>query len=534
MGKTNFKPAIMVITGMLLSGCTYLQSTLKQLGYQNRFENLKEMSVLKHLIDRETFYVYGKLDDSNNSYRDYSLAVAAISSNTKKPEVVDVFQHGRSDSYYGLHLPGGSYDLTVLADLDRNGQYEEEEIVTSYPVTFDQKLFPEHVAGSIDITIASPPEVQKYKKLKILVEENTDESRQSLFYPKGTIRQLDDPIFSANTVSMGMYEPAAFMEVAPMMFYALEDELSYKIPVIFVHGIGGSITDFREILNKLDRDKYKPWFFYYPSGSDLDKLAELFYRIFLSGKVIKLAETPVIIVAHSMGGLMVRKSINNLRGTEAENNLEMFISIASPFGGIPSAKMGVEKAPLVLPAWRDLNPDSAFIQQLYDSPLPDSVAHHLFYAFGNVSSLKVGENSDGIVPLSSQLHLQAQQQSLRQYGYNQGHTSILSDKATINQLIKLIAEVDHPLPQTHLKVMRKGGFAVELSARYSNLEQYAVRNYGKYLRALSKGTIKPVNASEESFLAAIKGKPDPENYFATAWIKFSEDYPQLAAGLKGY
>ncbi len=88
------------------------------------------------------------------------------------------------------------------------------------------------------------------------------------------------------------------MEMAPMMFYALEEDLPYKVPIVFVHGIEGSITDFLPLLERLDRQRYKPWFFYYPSGADLDKLAQLFYRIFLSGKIIPLDEMPLVVVAH--------------------------------------------------------------------------------------------------------------------------------------------------------------------------------------------------------------------------------------------
>lgn len=67
------------------------------------------------------------------------------------------------------------------------------------------------------------------------------------------------------------------------MFYALEEDEAHKIPVVFVHGIGDSARAFEPIISQLDRDRYKPWFFYYPSGGDLDQLAGLFYNLFLSG-----------------------------------------------------------------------------------------------------------------------------------------------------------------------------------------------------------------------------------------------------------
>ena len=87
---------------------------------------------------------------------------------------------------------------------------------------------------------------------------------------------LDDPIFDSSFSTLGMYDPASFLEQAPTAFYALEEDLGYKIPVVFVHGIAGSAREFENFVEHLDRVRYKPWFFHYPAGGDLDQLAELF------------------------------------------------------------------------------------------------------------------------------------------------------------------------------------------------------------------------------------------------------------------
>lgn len=78
--------------------------------------------------------------------------------------------------------------------------------------------------------------------------------------------------------------------------------------MVFVHGIGGSIRSFLPIIEGLDRSKYKPWFFFYPSGADLEQLAEFFYQLYLSGDVIPQSKMPMIVVAHSMGGFDVELS----------------------------------------------------------------------------------------------------------------------------------------------------------------------------------------------------------------------------------
>ncbi|MCP4409329.1 MAG: alpha/beta hydrolase [Gammaproteobacteria bacterium] len=518
-----------LICGLLIHGCAYLQNTFKQAGYESSFKRTNKKAVLKHLLTRDTFYVYGNLKDEDDTYQDYALAVAALTEAGDKNEVVDVTHFARSNSYYGLHLPAGGYRLIVLADLNEDDLYESSEIIAHVPIRLDKKSDPELVASS-DIIVTPTIPSHKFYDISIPVRSAAVAKKQSLFYPKGTIRAVDDPLFSRSTATLGMYDPAAFGEVAPMMFYALEEDLPYKVPIVFIHGIEGSITDFLPLLERLDRQRYKPWFFYYPSGADLDKLAQLFYQIFLSGKIIPLDKMPLVVVAHSMGGLIVRKSLNSDAGTSKENDIKLFISIATPFGGHPRAKRGVESAPLVLPSWYDLNPDGDFIHDLYNKPIPKRVEHHLIYAYGNPSKIKLGENSDGVVPLSSQLYTPAQAQSRRQYGYNQGHVSVLSDDSLISQLLKLIYTVKAPAPEAHMNFFFQGGFDVQLSNNYTDIEQYVIYSIGKYLRALSKGWIEPINEYGFHFLAVMNREVEAAYPAESAWLKFKTDYPELATG----
>jgi len=315
-----------------------------------------------------------------------------------------------------------------------------------------------------------------------------------------------------------------------MMFYALEEYQIYKVPVVFVHGIGGSVTDFSSIISRLDRRRYQAWFYYYPSGADLEKLAQLFYRIFLSGKVVDLDDrTPLIVVAHSMGGLVVRKAINFYKGTGDENRINLFISIATPFGGHPDATMGVEVAPMVLPSWNNLNPEGSFIHDLYKKPIPDYIKHYLFYAYANPSGLKLGANSDGVVPLSSQLYPPAQQQATRQYGYNDSHTGILDDKDMISTMLELIGKYKTHYPESHMKYLVKGGYDIQLPDSYSDQEKYAIHNLGKFLNALAKGRIQPADKYEVRFVAVMNGEREPSLFTESAWLKFRRDFPDLVA-----
>src|SRR5690606_5006907 len=140
-----------------------------------------------------------------------------------------------------------------------DGLLQGAEIVAGGALRLDAERFPERVAADIGLR---PEAFAIDAGLRIQIPELPaiePPPAESLYYPKGTIRSLDDPIFSDHMASLGMYRPAAFMEVAPLMFYALEEDAGYKTPVIFVHGIGGSAANFAPIVDRMDRQRYAPW-----------------------------------------------------------------------------------------------------------------------------------------------------------------------------------------------------------------------------------------------------------------------------------
>ncbi len=94
-----------------------------------------------------------------------------------------------------------------------------------------------------------------------------------------------------------------------------------------------------------------------------------------------LGNMPMVIVAHSMGGLAVRDALNRQSGREGETKVIGLVTIAR----------------------RDVDPSSDFVHRLRRQKLPANLQYHLIYAFGNEKPVKRSENSDGVVPLSSQL-----------------------------------------------------------------------------------------------------------------------------------
>ncbi len=513
---------------LLLCGCTYLKYTSIQAEYA-RLQNAEPSQVnLKHMLDRETFFVIGQTIDSANEFTGLPMAVAAFSSDFKSNERVDTMFFDRAGTHFGLNLPPGTYTLIVFADLDRDGLFEPREIVGKKPINFNQPNTNAKMVSHVKIRLATSnigfaPETFAVQQPVV--------ARQSLYYPTGTIRQLDDPVFDQNIATLGMYDPASFLEAAPTMFYALEEDEAHKIPVVFVHGIDGSPRAFATIIDNLDRERYRPWFFYYPSGGDLDQLADFFYDLFLSGKVIPLGDMPMVVVAHSMGGLVVREALNKYRNKTSENNLSLFVSIASPLGGLPAAKSGVEKGLMVLPAWRDLASDSKFLQQLYRKPLPDSVQHQLFYAYNNTKAVKLGENSDGVVPLSSQLYYPAQQQSGQQHGFNSGHVDILQNRKMIGLLLESMSSVKNRFPDAHMEVLKNGGIDVVLSDEYSAKTKHLITYAGKYLVYLFSGLIDSFEPQQRQFVRAVQGKIPASTELEKDLKRFLREYSDLVTAL---
>ncbi len=508
-----------------LCSCSYMKHASIQADYA-RIQKAEPGQVnLKHMIDRETYFVIGQTIDKKSRYKNIPLAIAAYSSKFKPNERVDTMYFAGAGTHFGLNLPKGEYQLLVFADRDKNQVFDQAEVIGQKLISLNQLTSPDKVLDRIDIELSFPRRVDWSAAFP---QPNLVEPQQSLYFPAGTIRSLDDPLFSDNVATLGMYDPASFLEKAPTMFYALEEDLGFKIPVVFVHGIGGSIRDFAPIVAQLDRERYKPWFFYYPSGGDLDQLAEFFHRIFLSGNVIKLGDMPTIIVAHSMGGLIVREALNKYEKSEAENKIGLVATIATPFGGHPAAAAGEKHGLIVLPSWRDVNPESRFIKELFRKPLPETIEHQLLYAYDNPATLKISKNSDGVVPLSSQLRFEAQKQATGQLGFDSSHTGILENKEMIDHLFSRMEGVKSFYPESHLKIFRQGGYEVTLTDDYSPIAQYVIHSQGKYWMAVSDGTLKPFFPEQERFLRVVKGEEPPKFQVVKDWLRFLKEYPEIS------
>jgi hypothetical protein len=144
-------------------------------------------------------------------------------------------------------------------------------------------------------------------------------------------------------------------------FFGLEALDEKKTQVLFVHGAGGTPRDWKYLVEGMDRSRFQPWFFYYPSGLPLDRtgaiLAQSIARVAASSR---LHVERLVIVAHSMGGLVACSVIN--RPTVPSKPAYRDVHFASPYGGHMPRTLRSTGTEVGL--WYDLEPGSPYLSSL--------------------------------------------------------------------------------------------------------------------------------------------------------------------------
>ncbi|PTP43944.1 alpha/beta fold hydrolase [Vibrio splendidus] len=241
----------------------------------------------------------------------------------------------------------------------------------------------------------------------------------------GTVVDLSDPPFEKGNAKLGMWQPLTFLLEDNAGLYFLSEYDPNKIPILFVHGINATALDFAPLIEKIDQSKYQTWVFNYPSGLSLSLNSKGLNNL-LHTVVSEYKNQQLHVVAHSMGGLIVTNSIRQCRIGQLCDFVSSVTTISSPFGGVESAKQGVEYSPVVMPAWIDLNPEGEFIADLFIDSSKIHIPH--FLAFGyNSGELFNTSSNDGVINLSSQLSRPAQLSADQIRGYNENHLSILDN-----------------------------------------------------------------------------------------------------------
>jgi hypothetical protein len=437
--------AITILFALLLSslacpGCGHVSGYLgfmqRHRSLENAFQNQPRVELLRELSPEGCFRLEGHL--ALNPQQDIPLLAVVVSRRFGQVEVVVARELVVGIPFYTVFIPEGDYTLFFFADLDRNGSFDSRELVGQSP--------PDH-----PVTVAAHRTEDGFtvEGPKVGIDFNHPRLCEFPLQIKVTSRtyifdSLDNDFFDARFGQMGLYQPSALITHTQGFLFGLEEYDARKTQVVFVHGIGGTPRDWKFIVDGLDRARFQPLFFYYPSGLPLEKLGSLLARILLDiDKALQDTNLRLVIVAHSMGGLVGQAAVNKLCRDGTPPYLRMYISFSTPYGGVERARIGVEHAPVVVPSWKDVVAGSAFLERMYRQKCTTEVPSYLFFGYRDDSFVKSRSASDGVITLRSQLDPRKQFTAHRVYGFDATHVGIQNDgesRRVFNQILELATQ----------------------------------------------------------------------------------------------
>jgi pimeloyl-ACP methyl ester carboxylesterase len=346
------------------------------------------------------------------------------------------FQRLRADGFAAFSLQTNqTYSVGVFTDENGNGKFDVGEpagIVTN--VTANALGDPLAYSKILHI---SPTRKHNLPLGTVIEIPNTNDTLgMVLEMAVGDVVPLADPRFAMETGSGGLWRPFDFLNQNTMGIYFTEPYDPKRIPVIFVYGIGGSPQDWSYIFEHLDRTRYQLWFYHYPSGLRLSRAA---HALAMGLNILHEREgfAACDVVAHSMGGLVAGKAIQDIATMDATNFIPKFISISTPWGGHKAASMGIRYFKKPVPSWIDVAPKSDFLKSIYANRFPLGTQYYLIY--GEIPSApSVEGEDDGVVTVESELdpHIRKRALSISHLPY--GHVEILSQPTTVKQILELL------------------------------------------------------------------------------------------------
>jgi len=343
----------------------------------------------------------------------------------------DVFTLPEAGDYL-FTLRAGEYRIMAFEDVNQDRVPDPASALRSE--TVDVRLAEGENRHDVDLRLSGDAAVPA--DMPRLPEPGRRQTQGLPDIDVGVVTTLDDPRFSNDNGRFGMWQPVAFMFDVGAGIYFLDACDASRTPILFVHGIGGHPAEFKYLVGTLDRRRFQPWFVYYPSGLELGRIADGMVR-WMQELQIRCGFHHLVVVAHSMGGLVARAFIQRAAGSAVPgiDGIRTFVSISTPWGGHPAAALGVAHAPAVVPAWRDLMPGSRFLETLMETPLPRDVPYYLFFGFGGGGGSRfVPGANDGVVTVASELDPRAQAAAIRMFGYDETHRGILNSAAVAAQL----------------------------------------------------------------------------------------------------
>ena len=367
-------------------------------------------------------------------------------------ELVDHYVSPRAGSFYFSTTRPGRYSLPAFVDADGDRRLDPGEpgIPTTPANTFElgrgetRASIELHIDENDRIPTNAPIDI---RELQARSADDQTATTMGQLTVVGEVVDIDDPRFDPENGKMGFWRPYDFIFEAGAGVYFLEPYAPERTPVLFVHGALGTPRDFAYLIERLDRERFQPWVYYYPSGAKLTRVDE-----HLSQALVQLEQQyglrRMLVVAHSMGGLVARGFLLHHVEDVGSGVPRLLVTLATPWGGFESARLGVERSPAVVYSWRDVAPGGAYLHELFHREpygarrhLPPTVPHHMLFAHRR-DETSFGWSSDGVVDVASQLRPEAQDEAASIYGYDETHVGILRDAGVAERLNQLLRAAD--------------------------------------------------------------------------------------------
>ncbi len=401
---------------LFLSGCVFKE--LK-----------KEVAILD-----QTSILQGTISSPSSHKKPLVVLLYQILKNEKKLVAYSI--HHRPGTFTFIRLPG-QYLIASFEDENEDFIYQSTEYANYIDNPRVLTLKPGKDIVSLDLRLKHPDDVTISEWPNL----TSPATRATLDLPKisaGEIVTLEDQRFSPKNAQHGLWRPILFLQNVGGGVFFLEPFDPAKIPIVFVHGVGGNPQQWTSLIHHLDRIRYQPWIFYYPSGLRLHMNADFLIQS-LSEILVKNKFKKLVVIAHSMGGLVSRSLINTIVEKDVELKFRvLFVTLSTPWGGHQAAQIGVDHAPAVIPSWIDMIPNSPFQQTLFQTRLSDHIEYYLFFSFKGGHNPFTNGNDDGTVSLLSQLKTEAQDAAIKTIGFNEDHTSILRAPHAIEKIEALL------------------------------------------------------------------------------------------------
>jgi len=401
---------LLILAVFICSGCTVIQEVKQQI----------------ETIDQRAS-ISGKV--VNQSGQIGPILATLLKSDGNFVRWIDEYQVSANGAYKFFTQPG-NYTVGAFVDLNDDGQYQANEPATylgenkNLPSMFTLRAHKNKNLQTLVINRSLTP------KGSSRIVFDTRKALKNI----GRVVSLRDRMFSRDNAVLGLFRPLDFAEQVGGSLFLLRKYRQGRIPVIFVHGINGSPTDWKAPIKALDLNKFQPFVFYYASGLPLDVVSE-----FLLQAINKLQSRhrfpEFYIAAHSMGGLVTRSFVKKYVASENPARIGLVMTVNSPMKGLKSAQTGVKYFPIVVPAWRDVAYESKFVRDLQAWSWPGNIPYHLVFAY------LPDEAGDGVVELESQIPRSQQKEATGIYGFQGGHAELLNDREFVTEFNEILSNI---------------------------------------------------------------------------------------------